>query len=467
MLWLCSLYPDLSAEALAPPPERLAAIVERAGGRKVLTWVSSKALDRGVATGMTLPSALGLAPDLMALNRNLALERQALEGRGCWAYQFGIPVTLDPSAPAVWVEVGASVRMHGGWPALASQIREASKQSQVNAVFGVGPTLGVSLLLARGEPNLDVPVEQRSDLRTRIAKLSLGLLPFPEDAVALLRGAGMRTIGDVLQIPTHALALRIGPAAVRALRRLLGEEPEAWETFEPPSRFRRRLHFVDPIESIEGLLFPLRGLLVDLASWLHVRDAALQVFTLRLVDSRRRATVHPIGLSSPTRDLQRLTAVLRAQLERVAVEDGIREIAIEADRFEPYQPVQDSLFGASVSVGARYAELCERLTARLGRDAVRRIAVSADQRPEASHGSTVVAGVDGTLHPPRPLWLLPQPRPIAPPRLLGPPERIELGWWEGRGEARDYFVASDATGRLCWVYREPEQGTYFLHGLWQ
>jgi protein ImuB len=429
MLWLCSLYPDLPAEALSPPRDRPTAVVERTGGRKILTWIGDGARARGLKVSMSLPSALGLVPDLLALTRSPSAEKQALEGRACWAYQFGIPVTFDHARLAVWVEVGASIALNGGWPALATRLRESVQGSEYRASFGVAPTIGASFLMARGAPNLEDPVSKTADLLSRLSPLSLDLLPFARDAIDMLRGAGLRSIGDVLKIPSSALALRVGPAAVRQIRVLLGESAEAWKAFELPSRFRRHLHFVDPIESIEGLLFPLRLILVDLTSWLHARDAAVQVFSLRLIDSRRRVSLHPIGLSSPTRDVTRLLLVLRAQLERLSVGDGIIDLAVEADRFEEFRPVQDTLFGASVSAGARYAELCERLTARLGREAVRRISVSPDQRPEASQGNDSVPGVDGMRHPPRPLWLLPQPVPMAPPRLLGPPERIELGWW--------------------------------------
>jgi protein ImuB len=74
--------------------------------------------------------------------------------------------------------------------------------------------------------------------------------------------------------------------------------------------------------------------------------------------------------------------------------------------------------------------------------------------------------VAGTHHPPRPPWLLVTPQRLTPARLLGPPERIEAGWWEDSA-GRDYFVAEDASGRLCWVYRDLADGAFYLHGLWQ
>jgi protein ImuB len=76
----------------------------------------------------------------------------------------------------------------------------------------------------------------------------------------------------------------------------------------------------------------------------------------------------------------------------------------------------------------------------------------------------------------RPLWLLPAPLSLpmqdglpqrrGPLQLLGEPERIETGWWDGEEIARDYYTAADSHGVLLWVFREraaPHQ--WYLHGV--
>ncbi len=77
-----------------------------------------------------------------------------------------------------------------------------------------------------------------------------------------------------------------------------------------------------------------------------------------------------------------------------------------------------------------------------------------------------VAGLeDGEALPlHRPVWLLPEPLPLAernalpllggqPLQLLSGPERIETGWWDGEPAARDYFIALAADSSLVWVWR--------------
>jgi protein ImuB len=499
MPWICALFPDLPLEALGQlltlAPDRPAAVCEQTGRGRWLHGLNAEAARRGLRRGMALPAAVARVPQLLALTRRPAAEHEALHALACWLYRFGTPVTVCRQRQAVWVQVGPSAHLFGGWDGLVGALLADLPAYRVQ--FGVAPTLGCSLLLAVADAGLQQPVRQPGDIASAIAGLPLGLLPFEDQALRLLAGAGLRRIGEVLALPADALGRRLGGAAMRALDRLLGRAPEAWAAFGaagrgggaarraryrllgrareawagcvPAARYRRRHAFGDPVDSSEALLFPIKMMLGEFAAYLRARDCAVQNFVLCLRGSRRRASVLPVGLLSPTRDPARLLRVVRERLERITLADGILELRLEADRFEPAVAIQDDLFAGSQVPGQRLLELRERLAARLGRDAVRRIAVSPDRRPEAAmtDADAGPAAVPGSHHPPRPPWLLAQPQRLTPARLLGAPERIELGWWEGAAAARDYFLAQDRAGRLCWVYRDLHDGGFYLHGLWQ
>ncbi len=68
---------------------------------------------------------------------------------------------------------------------------------------------------------------------------------------------------------------------------------------------------------------------------------------------------------------------------------------------------------------------------------------------------------------PRPAALLPHPRRIEPPqRLLGGPERIASGWWDGGDVVRDYYLAESTDGSRQWVFHDLHEDAWYLHGLW-
>jgi protein ImuB len=45
------------------------------------------------------------------------------------------------------------------------------------------------------------------------------------------------------------------------------------------------------------------------------------------------------------------------------------------------------------------------------------------------------------------------------------PERIESGWWDGKGVARDYYTARQTRGARWWVFQERRSRSWYLHGV--
>lgn len=471
MRWVCRLYPQLPLEVCAPPPDHPCAVVEPRGSRRPLTYVNAPARERGIVPGMSQSSATGLVPELTVFTRRPCDEQAALQALACSAYRFGSPVVINEAALAVWVEVERSIQLFGGWKMMAQALLQPDEQEQYTLRIGSAPTLSAAYLLARASEKPRRAVARVSGIPEALAPLPLVALPFDGESLQALHGAGLRTIGEVLAIPGASLGKRIGAKNLLALQRLLGQAPEAWEAWQPPQAYRRRFEFEQPVENTEALLFPLRVAIGEFVAYLKARDLAIQNFQLRLVDWRKRVVIHPLGLLSPTRDPQRLLLILREQLDRIEIEDGIVEVSIEADRFEPATAIQDDLFSdVSARMGERLTELRERLAARLGAEAVQQLGVSPDQRPEAAQRQRETGpAARGADHPARPLWLLEKPQRIAPRRILSSPERIELGWWDEKGPRvqRDYVLAEDQYGRLCWAYREPGSVDWQLHGLWQ
>ena len=57
------------------------------------------------------------------------------------------------------------------------------------------------------------------------------------------------------------------------------------------------------------------------------------------------------------------------------------------------------------------------------------------------------------------------PQHHGPLSLVAGPERIESGWWDGRPVTRDYYVARNPQGEICWVFRDyRQQRRWYLHG---
>ncbi|MDW8258186.1 MAG: DNA polymerase Y family protein, partial [Gammaproteobacteria bacterium] len=147
--------------------------------------------------------------------------------------------------------------------------------------------------------------------------------------------------------------------------------------------------------------------------------------------------------------------------------------------------------------GRTSAAFIEQLCARLGVQAVYGLVLVPEHRPEAAarrtapaaslqqhdavrrHSGPSLRGAAPTSSyaspVERPLWLLREPLALevmgddlgaAGYRLLGGPERIETGWWDGRDVQRDYYRARTPSGAEVWLFREREPPhRWFIHGI--
>jgi protein ImuB len=423
----------------------------------------------------------------------------ALTRLAAWAYQWSSHVSLEGQTTDVpsnlWLELSGSGGLFGSHATLITNIETGLAQLRHRFALGVAPTPAGAALLARAaaDAQLDTHDALRAwtlpALRAHIAPLPLALLALAAGVLHALHGAGLRTIGQVLSLPAAALARRFGPDASRHLQQLLGEIPDPRPAWQLPQVYRTRVDFDDALHDTVALLFPLQRLLQEFQGYLRATDRAVQRFTLQLLHRRAPATRVEIGLSQPGRDAAQLTLLVRERLGTLVLAEPITALIMEALEFVSPHIVQTDFFGTDAQKLQDLRQALDRLTARLGPQQVQRLQLRADHRPEYGAASvtifthdavgtgaavevaavTRIAGTAGAAPqpPPRPCWLLPEPRRIpTPTAMLRGPERIEGGWWDGDDITRDYYVVRGAAGERLWVFQDLHDGRWYLQGLW-
>jgi protein ImuB len=379
-----------------------------------------------------------------------SLPPQALAPVAAWACQFTPKVSLEPPQELV-LEVQGSLRLFGGFGELRQMLAAGLDELGYPFHLACAPTARAALWLARGEGE------------TTLEALPVEVTRFD---VEFLRGIGVSTVGALLGLPREGLAQRCGARVVEELDRALGAAPEPRSFFAPPPRFDASLELPAEVAHAEGLLFGARRLLVQLAGLLAARHEGIRGFRLVLLHESRSSSLE-IGLASATRDAERMARVLRERLAQVALAEPVRALQLEAAGFAPLQGASAGMFGDPARKTEDWAELLERLRARLGRSAVHGLAALPDHRPEHAWRRVEPGEWDPRAAPapgPRPVWLL-EPTRLKESEFttLAGPERIESGWWDGDDARRDYFVARLPNAALVWIYREG--GEWYLHGL--
>ena len=350
-------------------------------------------------------------------------------------------------------EISGSLRYFRGAEALCETLRAGLADLDLEVSLATAATPRAALWRARAE---------RAD---ELEQLPLEVTRWDLD---FFRSIGIATVGELERLPRPALARRCPQGVLAELDAALGRREEPRTFFAPPPRFDARLELPGEVRHAEALAFAARRLLAPLAGLLAARHAGVRGFVLSLIDGHERATPVLVNLASASRDVERFMRLLRERLAILELREPVQAIRIEAGDFAPLAGRSASFLGDAAAEGEDWAQLLERLQARLGREAVYGITAVPDHRPE--HAWRRIEPGDWDPHEfrlpgPRPAWLLAAPRRLEPGHfeLLAGPERVECGWWDGDEAKRDYFVARLAPASLAWIYRE--DGDWYLHGL--
>ncbi|WP_374565714.1 DNA polymerase Y family protein [Ideonella sp.] len=512
MLWVGFHLPALSLEAFSAlmGPEKAAHPVALQAQHRI-TAVNAAAAERGVAPGMKRATALALAPELVLGMADPLRDAQALQAVAHALLAF-TPTVVPAPPDGLLAEVQASLRCFGGAARLWQRMSEALSPLGHRLQRAQAPTALGALLLARAgdEPNppsqltrstLSSTDSAWATLHQRLLTLPAAWLAPDEAARAQFEAMGLRTLGDLRRQPRAGLARRFGPDLLLLLDRAWGTVPDPLEPIEPPLCFHSHAELWARADNTDALLAGAQVLLARLLAWAQARHARVQSLQLWLHhESRLRANSHgeagvhvsrlDITLAEPTGDARHLQAVLRERLAREPLAAPVLSLSLVCDAPVLGPPPNGELFPSQAGQREGLLRLVERLQARLGAEAVQRLAVRADHRPErttACQSFTAAGDKASSLPPPtasqrltRPAWLLPQPQALPecqarpwlagqPLHLLAGPERIETGWWDGDLVCRDYFIAQQAEGPLLWIYRvrpAPPEGEpgWFLHG---
>jgi protein ImuB len=486
MHWLAVHLPALPLEVHAraiEPGSPLAASVQRHGER--ILRCNQAAAAQGVRAGQGIGAARALCVDLVVRPHQASMERELLERLAAWCIRFTPVVSLAPPR-SLLLDVAASLNLFGGAQVLMARVDAGLAALGHGARLAMAPTpLGALVLAIQGRTSPSDAATVLRDLpalRARLSRLPISALGLDHRERDDLTRMGLVRVGDLLRLPRRGLRERLGPRRMDWLGRLLGESADPRPAYVPPAVHRARIELPGEVDLAASLIFPCRRLLLELEGVLVGREAGTRRLDWRLVHPDRPDTAFQLGSARPRWRAEDWQMLLSGALERLELPAPVREVALQVEDMCTLDPgavdLSPGLFPDLPQAGtAPDPTLLDRLRARLGHSAVRGLALAADHRPErASRWCEPGERSAGIPRFDRPLWLLPEPWPLAQrdgrPWLDGPldlgeeRERIDTGWWDDFEVARDYFVAIAARGERLWIFQDLKgPGAWYLHGV--
>jgi len=417
--------------------------------------------------------------------------------------------------------------LFGSEAALAAQVAQGMRRRGFDARIAIADTVGEAWGRARYAPRQDLSpglcpgvapmatLHLQADPRAEPgaegeeAELPTAALRLPDGMLATLRELGLATVDDVLALPLEELRSRFGTLLLQRIHQFVGTTPEVVATVDPPEEFVVEQQFEYPLTQGEAIRFSVERLLERLAWQLAARNAGALAVVCRFSCEGAPDAAFEFGLFQPTANAQHLWELAELQLERVRLGGPATAIEVRTARHATLEQRQGALFGEEQNLARSrpLASLVNRLSGRLGRDAVVRCRLVSDAQPELAYREEPLVSGSGAggsrekirrLKPSRqqlaesgvldrPLCLLPQPAPLEMSSVFseGPlirffyggqvheiarqwgVERIETGWWRRKRVARDYYRVETSEGRRFWLFQQLADGRWFLHGAYE
>jgi protein ImuB len=481
------------ARASAPPLPEPLVLQQRRGNRLEVAACSAAAEALGIRPGEPLAAVCARVAGLAVAAADPRADAQALARLARWLQARISPlVALDPP-DGLWIEAEGASHLFGGEARMLARLTTRLAASGLTARAGLADTAGAAHALARfaAESPAIAPPHAAAEA---IAPLSVAALRIPPETAQELARLGIATIADLAAIPRAALGRRFGLALLGRLDQALGETGEPLDHLPHAAPLAATVALAEPVATAEALHALIDRLAPALAHRLADLDQGARA--LDLLFHRVDGTVAAVraGIAAPTRAPAHIARLLHLLVEGVDPGFGIEKAVLACPRAAPLAPAQ---LGTDPDP-AGLAATADRLAARLGPDALFRVAPRAGAFPEHSVARAPLlhpASAGWPRHLPRPTRLLDPPEPVEviamlpdrPPALLrwrgrrlrvraaDGPERMHAAWWEAganRHAIRDYFTVELEDGTRLWLFRSgdgenPETGDFGwrVHGL--
>ena len=193
-----------------------------------------------------------------------------------------------------------------------------------------------------------------------------GALAIPAFALlSTVRRWGVRTLGDLVRLPSAELFERLGSGGLTLQRFGRGEDEGPLVPVSVEERFESSLVLEWPVEGVEPLSFVLSRVFDPLCARLEQAGVGAAVIHVHLKLVTREVHTRTLQLPTPLRDPRVLRALVLLDLESHSPSAGIDQVTVVVDPV-PARTQQFSLLERARPSPEKISTLVARLTALVG-----------------------------------------------------------------------------------------------------
>jgi len=463
-------------------------LASRQRGRMIIDAISEAAMQKGICTGMVLADCKAIFPELEMLESEPGRAEKLLRALAEWSILYTPFAAVDLPDGLILDSSGCDHLWGGEQEYLKNIVTKLSSYGYTVKV-AVADTISTAWAVARFSTQTIV---SKGQLRAALHSLPPAALRLDATILARLKKLGMYQIGSFINMPSSVLRRRFGPELPKRINQALGLDVELIMPVKPVEPYHERLSSMEPIALATGITIALQQLLKTLCLRLDTEGLGLRhcIFKAYRVDGNIQQI--EIGTGHPSRNTNHLFKLFEHKIATLEPALGFELFILEAPKVEPVTEEQAAMWNAASQNDMKVAELLDRITAKIGVNALSRYLPAEHHWPERSIKQAMPLwekpDAAWRIDLPRPIHMLMQPEvievtavlPDYPPILFrykgvlynvtkaDGPERIEQEWWLSDGMYRDYYCIEDENGARYWLFRsgpyDGEKPKWFIHG---
>jgi len=454
----------------------------------------------GIKLNQSISTALALCGEIQFYERNLSLEKQQLVNLALMVYRYSPSICIENDR-FLLVEIGRSLKLFSCMAKLLQQLQQDLDKEKFSYQIGIGNTPKCSELLSYQALDKtllcwqsELQTFDKIQLQQQLSNIPINFLNIPINIIKKLQSTGIRSLGELRKLPNKAITKRFGKTFSQYLLQLYGELADPKVYFVPEENFSQKVEFIDLVHSQQGLVFSIKRLVKDLCRFLVIKQKSSHCLHWQLFDSDKNTIQFNVLLANGMIRESSYFELTQLSLERHKLNAPIEAISLTVNQLNELLVKTGSLIEDTQEF-KNDVHFINQIRAKLGNKSCTIIQERSEHIPElasqqkTNSTSKLIPNLkkseskkilsDRNTNPnhqlTHPTWLLENPEPIKRSKnrlswhgelkIISQKERITLNWWNKK-IIRDYFLAEHDNGVIYWIYNEPINNQYFIHGIY-
>lgn len=484
-MWLAIHLPQLPLQAVSGVIGQSAPLLifERIGQRDVVVACNHLAEKFGIRPLSQLAQAHALCDGLVTLPRDKHREAKCLQ-RLAVALTLLTPNIHINDHFGLLLDVEASRALYRGYYNLLHHAVEIVAARQLRAHIVIAPTARGARWLARAHRQLVV----ERNIEAWLDDLPIHCMDIDATLLQALQQLNLPFVSSLRQLTATELNVRFGTGLTLALGQAYGSITESLAYWTPPPVFHQHVELIEPVNSEQHWWPGVTVLLLQLCEFMRLRSQSATALHFTFSNGAQQRTPVHVGAAQGLHQSEGWLRLLRAAIERNPLAHEVSRIDLQCHQFKPVEVFEQDFFDHRKAQQHIWQSLLDLLISRLGpQSLVLKPRQPQHALPESRCGSSVTdsrsaSSVTDETAPcpsPRPLWLVDPPRRLNDSTLrriqqalaMRYPERVAMADCDTPenhhqpAPLRDYYVVAAGHHRYWWVFRDRNNNSWFLQGI--